>query len=84
MSNVCEFYPCHENLPQGFSCELCYCPEYFYTKCSGNPKWIKNRDSRTEIKDCSECTINHTSEYVTKHFKEKLENEQRKDAKDKN
>lgn len=70
MANLCEAYPCHEDLPKDFSCEFCYCPEYDDPKCSGKPKWIK-LSNRGRLKDCSECTVPHTSEYVTKYYKEK-------------
>lgn len=62
MANICEYYPCHDNISGTFSCELCYCPEYYTEKCSGNPKWIYSRTMK--IKDCSDCVVNHTKEYV--------------------
>ena len=68
MANQCECYPCHSGLFKGFSCEFCYCPEYDEPKCSGTPKWI---GIRKNIKDCSECAVPHTEEYVTKYYKEK-------------
>lgn len=70
MANLCEYYPCHKDLPKGFSCEFCYCPEYDNKECSGKPKWIKTGE-RTRLKDCSECLVPHTSEYVVNYYKEK-------------
>ena len=69
MANLCEHYPCHEPRPTDFNCELCYCPEYTKTKCSGIPKYVTLGNGTSKIKDCSECTINHTSEYVTEYFR---------------
>lgn len=56
-------------MPVDFNCEYCYCPEYFDTKCSGFPKWVKAWDSKTTIKDCTDCTINHTMEYIKRYGK---------------
>jgi len=66
---ICEFHPCHKSMSDSFSCELCYCPEYFKSECSGTPKTIIGLDGVTKIKDCSDCTVNHTAEYITKHYK---------------
>lgn len=63
MANVCENYPCHDDLPDGFSCEFCYCPEYNKSSCSGTP--IVTSDG---TKDCSLCVVNHKSEYVTEYY----------------
>lgn len=68
MSNVCEYYPCHDKLSQDFNCEFCYCPEYDRKLCSGNPKQVISSDGKRTIKDCSDCTVNHTSKYVTEHY----------------
>jgi Zn-finger protein len=68
MANQCEYFPCHSRTEFGFKCDLCYCPEY-YSNCSGNAKWIIVGSSK--VKDCSECTVPHDPEYVSKHFKEK-------------
>ena len=73
MSNLCEYYPCHSGIFPGFMCEFCYCPEYVDVKCSGNPKWIRDVNG-CKIKDCSECLVPHTAEYVKKHFKGGSEN----------
>lgn len=72
MANICEHYPCHDDLPKGFSCELCYCPEYNDIKCTGNPKYIKSDNGRDTIRDCSDCIVNHTSNYVTNYYKKRL------------
>ena len=70
MANCCEFYPCHSGFFQEFSCEFCYCPEYFNASCSGNPKWIYVNE-KTQRKDCSECLEPHKTEYINKYYKEK-------------
>lgn len=66
MAHLCENFPCHPIMPEGFLCEFCKCPEFFDPKCSGNPKWEKV--GKTEIKDCSECIVPHTPEYVKKNY----------------
>jgi len=70
MANQCDYYPCHSGLFKGFSCEFCYCPEYDEKNCSGKPKWITSE--KKLIKDCTECLVPHTEEYVNKYYKEKL------------
>ena len=70
MANQCEWYPCHSGIVTEFSCEFCFCPEYYNNKCSGNPKWT-TMACGNKLKDCSECLVNHSPEYVTKYYKEK-------------
>lgn len=70
MANLCEAYPCHSGITSDFACEFCYCPEYDDPNCAGSPKWIELAN-RGRIKDCSECLLPHTSEYIKKHYKEK-------------
>ena len=69
MANLCEHYPCHEPRPSDFTCELCYCPEYGKKECSGTPKFVVLSNGIDKIKDCTDCVVNHTTEYVTKHYK---------------
>ena len=64
---TCDYYPCHSGLTS-FSCEFCYCPEYYTKECSGNPKWIRDKTGML-IKDCSNCIVNHTEEYVTSYYR---------------
>lgn len=64
----CGFFPCHTDLPEDFSCEFCYCPEYENHNCSGKPKIIITKDGKS-IKDCSGCTVNHTGEYIKNFYK---------------
>lgn len=53
----CEYYPCHKSNDDDFNCLFCYCPLYALgDKCGGNFTYIE-----TGIKDCSNCTIPHTS-----------------------
>ena len=66
MPNKCIFYPCHKGLDD-FRCEFCYCPEYDNNPCSGTPVFIKTKTKT--IKDCSECTLPHTPEYVKQNYK---------------
>lgn len=74
MASQCEYYPCHSGFVGEFSCEFCYCPEYKLKECSGTPKWIVNLMG-DKIKDCSDCLLPHTTEYVNRYYKEKQENE---------
>lgn len=58
MTHDCKYYPCHTGLTNDeFDCEMCYCPMYFIPNCGGNYKILKNG-----VKDCSDCTINHTQD----------------------
>jgi Zn-finger protein len=66
---LCEHYPCHKTSGISFHCEFCYCPEYDLEKCSGKPEYIV-KNSKT-IKDCSNCLIPHSSEYITKYYIDK-------------
>lgn len=56
-NNKCEFFPCHSRVVKdNFNCLFCYCPLYaLKEKCGGNFKYSNN------IKDCSDCTIPHSS-----------------------
>jgi Zn-finger protein len=74
MANLCEKYPCHDGIVNEFSCDFCYCPLYFID-CEvygGSPKFIKSlRDSR--IKDCVDCLLPHTSDFMKdKNRREKI------------
>lgn len=53
----CEYFPCHkiEN-EEEFNCLFCFCPLYMLKdKCGGNFEYTHG------IKDCSKCTLPHTS-----------------------
>ena len=53
----CEYFPCHKMQEDDFNCLFCYCPLYALgDKCGGNFIYIE-----AGIKDCSGCTVPHTS-----------------------
>lgn len=54
--NECEFFPCHEGVPEDtYNCLFCFCPLYLLKdQCGGNFKYLENG-----IKDCSRCTLPH-------------------------
>ncbi len=53
----CEYFPCHKLSDADFNCLFCYCPLYALgDKCGGNFTYIEGG-----IKDCSNCTLPHTS-----------------------
>jgi len=66
----CEFYPCHsidlnlKEIEEGtfdFNCLFCYCPQYHYDNCLGNPLFLDNGK-----KDCSVCIFPHRPENYDK------------------
>ena len=50
----CEYFPCHENGLENFSCLFCYCPLYHLEDCGGDYKILDNG-----TKDCTNCLIPH-------------------------
>jgi len=66
----CEFFPCHEGIPEDeFNCLFCYCPLYFTGKsCGGGCTFTANG-----VKDCSACLIPHRRDnygYIVDKFTE--------------
>lgn len=66
--------PCHDIKESELNCYLCYCPNYPRDenpcKAEGNKgKYILNKTQK--IWDCSDCTINHTKEFIESYLKPK-------------
>lgn len=56
-NTACEFFPCHKLKSEDFNCMFCYCPLYALGEnCGGNFTF-----SEYGIKDCSNCTLPHSS-----------------------
>jgi len=73
--NLCKCYridkPCHSMPENELNCCLCYCPYYpkdgSPCKIEGNKgKYIPSKDKK--VWDCSDCTINHTKEFIEKYL----------------
>jgi Zn-finger protein len=78
--NLCDHYPCHDNLQEGFDCKFCYCPLYFFEceSLGGNPKFIKSLKDQ-KIKDCSDCTLPHYESFLNDPKIRQIVEEQSKD-----
>ena len=72
MANICEYYPCHKNPCIGFDCTYCMCPLYEKDceKLGGTPEYIKI--NRGEVKDCSNCQLPHTTDFLTNYSKDSI------------
>jgi len=58
-NSICK--KCHDM--ENICCFFCYCPLYEEDECGGNYKILKNG-----VKDCSNCTIPHTPEFVREYL----------------
>ena len=68
----CEYYPCHEGVPEeDFNCLFCYCPLMLLDNCGGDYVIMKNT-----FKDCSSCTKNHDKlswKFVVNKLRERMD-----------
>lgn len=72
-NRACEYFPCHSVADETtFNCLFCYCPLYaLKDQCGGNFRYLDSG-----IKDCSECSIPHSSggyDHVMSHIRRVLE-----------
>ena len=70
VNKECEYYPCHENVPEEkWSCLFCYCPLYLIDDCGGNYSILDNG-----VKNCMDCTLPHQRqnwEYIVNKLNER-------------
>ncbi|MDR3063143.1 MAG: cobalt-precorrin-3B C(17)-methyltransferase, partial [Methanobrevibacter sp.] len=61
-NKACEFYPCHNG--ENHQCDFCFCPFYPCGDGSTGGKWIKSKDTNTDIWSCEDCSWVHDKKTV--------------------